>query len=220
MVNLILNGVLPCKSIPSGIRTSLISEFLTKTAIRHKTPLKEALREQIRIVAHGHGMTSFRMMNEFIEAMPLVMALPRVSSEAASFSQALTKVKDSPHFHYSYLLNPGVLTDLHVRNYPTLYSAAMMWAKKESKLFENFETTKLPVDTTKFTNLLHPTGLDVQIMNVRALRTLGLSKEDMRSMKKKLEIAGQSVALPSSSDSSSDEEEQEKAGPSKRTRKK
>lgn len=131
---------------------SLKSYFKMKECVvailRHTEDKKlGALLSECQLVYRGYGMTSIKLMKEFIESRDsMALFHPAVLSQAVEFKEKLESIQleAGEHFEMLRLTDPRKLTPLNNRLYPDLYYVSIIYAQDRKLISRAFVLSKHP----------------------------------------------------------------------------
>jgi len=170
----------------SGAQLSFI-----KSVIQYVCPDQEIskLRDQVMLVYSDAEMAAVNLMDKFVtSSCSLALGLDSVVEEAHQFSQTLTQLKltKGENLKFIKLLQDPDATILYHKNYPDLYYATMIWAKKQKLVQSNMMISENIVTTTskkELEKLAIKTVTSTRAISSHALEILGKLGVDVDAYK-------------------------------------
>ena len=96
------------------------------------------------------------------------------------------KRKGDEYFPYIGFVRPDMLEGLHHRNYPWLYTTAILWVKPHGHVGDNYTMTGYPVDVKMLKKGVKRTISSVSTINEQEMALLGFTKEQVTDVLKSL----------------------------------
>ena len=89
-------------------------------------------------------------------------------------------------FPYIGYIRPDLLEPMHHRNYPWLYTSAVLWAKQKGHIGENYVMTSYPVDIQLLTRGVKRSISAINTIYEEEMGLLGITKDQVSEVVRSL----------------------------------